>query len=77
MRRRIAYNDLDDPAKFVPTFMSDTSLLTPLQPYTTEVKIDQKSAARKDLTLLIHWRGGQRTASLVVIRTSTGGTNLW
>lgn len=74
VRRRIDFNNLDDAS---PTFMSNTGLLAPMQPFTTEVAVDQKSAARKDVTLSIHWRGGQRTASLVLIRTSTGGSNLW
>ena len=74
VRRRIDFKDLDDAS---PTFMSNTALLAPMQPLTTEVTVDQKSSARKDVTLSIHWRGGQRTAALVLIRTSTGGTNLW
>jgi len=74
VRRRIQFDQLDTAQG---TFMSDTSLLTPLQPYTTEVIVDRKSTAQKNLTLSIHWRNGQRTASLLLIRTTTGGSNLW
>ena len=74
VRRRIQFDQLEDAQG---TFMSDTSLLTPLQPYTTEVIVDRKSTAQKNLTMSIHWRNGQRTASLLLIRTTTGGSNLW
>jgi len=74
VRRRISFDQLETAQG---TFMSDTSLLSPLQPYTTEVIVDRKSTAQKNLTLSIHWRNGQRTASLLLIRTSTGGSNLW
>jgi len=74
VRRRIDFGDLETAQT---TFLTDTSLLEPLKPFTTAVTVDQKSTARKDLTMSIRWRNGKRTASLVLIRTTTGGTNLW
>lgn len=59
------------------TFLTDTTLLAPLGAYTTSVTVDKKSPLRKDVTLSIRWRNGQRNASLVLIRTQTGGGNLW
>jgi prepilin-type N-terminal cleavage/methylation domain-containing protein len=74
VRRRQPFAQLETQS---PTFVTDTSLLAPLGPFTTAVTIDAKSAVRKDVTLSIRWRNGRRTASLVLIRTNTGGGNLW
>lgn len=61
-----------------PTFVTDTSILAPLGPFTTAVQVDAKSPVRKDVTLTIRWRNGKRNASLVLIRTDAGGNaNLW
>ncbi|HKO55896.1 MAG TPA: prepilin-type N-terminal cleavage/methylation domain-containing protein [Thermoanaerobaculia bacterium] len=74
VRRRGAFASLESGS---PTFITDTNLLAPLGPFTTAVTVDTKSPVRKDVTLSIRWRNGQRNASLVLIRTDTGGSNLW
>jgi len=60
-------------------FSSDTTLtlLRPLKPFTTRVEVVEQRASMKQVTLTITWKAGKRTASLVLIRTNTGGSNLW
>jgi prepilin-type N-terminal cleavage/methylation domain-containing protein len=58
-------------------FSSDTTILRPLRPFTTKIEVAQPRATMKEVTLTITWKQGKRTASLVVVRTNTGGTNLW
>jgi prepilin-type N-terminal cleavage/methylation domain-containing protein len=60
VRRRINFADLDTSP---PTFMSQTAILAPLSPYTTDVTIS--------------WRRGARVARLAIVRADTGGSNLW
>ena len=72
--RRIAFANLD---KQPPTFQSDTSLLTPLAPFATIVSVKAGGPAVKHVTLTIRWNNGQRVASLSLVRSDTGGGNLW
>jgi prepilin-type N-terminal cleavage/methylation domain-containing protein len=74
LRRRIDFAELDTaPA----TFISDTSLLGSLNPYTTNVAIDSPRVGVKNLTMSVMWRGGVREAKMTIVRVNTGGTNLW
>lgn len=59
------------------TFLSDTTVLAPLAPYGTAVKIDDVKPGVKNVTLTIRWRNGQRDARLGVVRVETGGGSLW
>src|ERR1051325_4384718 len=76
VRRRAAFAGLESQS---PTFVTDTSLLAPLGPFTTAVTVEARTPLRKDVTLTVRWRNGQRSASLVLIRTDVGnpGANLW
>ncbi|HEV7922343.1 MAG TPA: prepilin-type N-terminal cleavage/methylation domain-containing protein [Thermoanaerobaculia bacterium] len=75
VRRRDPFAQLETQP---PAFVTDTSLLRPLGPFTTAVTVVAKSAVRKDVTLSIRWGNGKRSAALVLIRTDAGGgANLW
>lgn len=74
VRRRMDFTDLDSAS---PVFVTDTSLLLPLQPVKTHVTIDQPSADVKNLTMSVIWQQGKRVATLHLSRVNTGGSNLW
>jgi len=57
-------------------FDSDTTLLTPLQDFTTAIDVAETDGV-KNVTMTIRWRKEGRQAQLVLIRVDTGGTNLW
>lgn len=71
--RRIAFSQLDSEA---PRFQSDTSLLAPLAPYTTAVRVDTARPDVKNVTLTVRWRNAQE-AKLSIVRVDTGGSGLW
>ncbi len=74
VRRRIDFNQLDGaPSDFV----SDTAILAPLQPYSTYVTIEDVNINVKNVTMLVRWHKGQRSARLAILRANTGGSNLW
>jgi prepilin-type N-terminal cleavage/methylation domain-containing protein len=72
--RRMDFASIDDPAK--QTFQSDLSVLAPLAPYTTAVKVETPQADVRDVTLTIRW-AANREARLAIARASTGGSGLW
>jgi prepilin-type N-terminal cleavage/methylation domain-containing protein len=72
--RRVNFDWIDDPAK--QTFQSDLSVLAPLAPYTTSVKVETPQADVRNVTLTIRW-AANREAHLAVARANTGGTGLW
>ena len=74
VRRRINFADLDTS---LPIFMSETTILAPLSPYTTDVTISNPTSTVKNLTMTIRWRRGTRVARLTIVRADTGGSNLW
>jgi prepilin-type N-terminal cleavage/methylation domain-containing protein len=74
VRRRIDFAALDSSS---PTFLSDTSILAPLKPFSTTVLVTETSSGIKNVSMTVRWRGGARAAHLVIIRTNTGGSNLW
>lgn len=71
-QRRVAWNALADG-----TFATPTTLLRPLGPFRTSVRIERTSPYLKKVTMAIEWRDGARRAELAVMRADTGGTNLW
>ena len=71
--RRIDFAQLDSEP---PTFQSDTSLLAPLTPYTTAVRVDTARPDVKNVTLTVRWRNAQE-AKLSIVRVDTGGSDLW
>jgi prepilin-type N-terminal cleavage/methylation domain-containing protein len=74
VRRRINFDELDS-AK--PSFVSDTSILAPLAPYATTVTVTDTAVDLKSVVMKVRWRGGRRVATLTILRTNTGGSNLW
>ncbi len=60
-----------------PKFQSDTSILQVLTPFNTAVKIDTPRPDIKNVTFTVKWDGGQRQASLSILRADTGGSSLW
>lgn len=72
--RRIGFAQLDGEP---PTFQSDTSLLAPLAPFTTAVRVDDTAQPDvKNVTLTVRWRNS-RQAKLALVRVDTGGSGLW
>jgi prepilin-type N-terminal cleavage/methylation domain-containing protein len=74
MRRRIDFDKLDASPM---TFVSDTALLKPLQPFAAVVSVKDAQPDVKHLTLTVRWGNGQRVATLGLVRVNTGGGNLW
>jgi prepilin-type N-terminal cleavage/methylation domain-containing protein len=72
-RRRVDYANLDNDTEF----LSDTTLLAPLKPFTTSVIVKQTQPGVKNVLMAIRWRDGQRVAQLELVRVDTGGSNLW
>ena len=72
--RRMDFASIDDPAKQI--FQSDPSVLAPLAPYTTAVKVDTPQADVRNVTLTIRW-ATNREARLAIARANTGGSGLW
>lgn len=77
VRRRINFTSLDNADVAPPTFITDTTLLRPLRPFTTNVSVASTSTYVKSVTMTITWHGGDKRASLSIVRVDTGGTNLW
>ena len=74
VRRRMDFTDLDTAP---PTFVTDTGILIPLQPFKTHITIDQPTTDVKNITMQIIWQKGKRVATLHLSRVNTGGSNLW
>ncbi len=72
--RRESFAQIDVPSNQI--FKSDLTILTPLTPYTTAVKVDGPRADIRNVTLTIRW-ATNREAHLAVARVNTGGTGLW
>jgi prepilin-type N-terminal cleavage/methylation domain-containing protein len=74
LRRRLTFTELDGaPVDFI----SDTTILGPLAPYTTTVTVTAVSADVKKVVMTIRWNGGKRIARMGIARVDTGGSNLW
>ncbi|HYC91282.1 MAG TPA: type II secretion system protein [Thermoanaerobaculia bacterium] len=73
-RRRISFAALEGAE---PEFLSDTTILRPLQPFSTIVSVTQGKPGVKNVLMTIRWRNGERQAKLELVRADTGGSNLW
>ncbi len=73
--RRIPFWRLDQEVTQAPTFRSDTTILLPLEAYTTSVRVDTPRPDVKSVTFTIRW--AQRKAELSIVRADTGGSSLW
>jgi prepilin-type N-terminal cleavage/methylation domain-containing protein len=59
-------------------FQTDTTLIQPLAPFVTTVKVDKTNDDVRQVTLSIKWDSGKREAKLSIARVNTGGANpLW
>jgi prepilin-type N-terminal cleavage/methylation domain-containing protein len=58
-------------------FYTETQLIDPMAPFTTEVKVVQTSDDVREITFTITWENGKQVASLGIVRTNTGGNPLW
>lgn len=74
VRRRLSYTAVGTAGD---DFLSDTVIIRPLEPFTTEVKVDLTKPGVKRVVMKIRWREGKREASLGLVRVDTGGTNFW
>jgi prepilin-type N-terminal cleavage/methylation domain-containing protein len=72
MQRRFLYDKLVSGG-----FQSDTQILAPLQPFATIVFVEQTQPGIKRVTMTVRWQNGKKDAKLVLVRTDSGGTNLW
>jgi prepilin-type N-terminal cleavage/methylation domain-containing protein len=73
--RRLPFADVQPANAF-----ANTEILAPLGPSCeTRVEVELKNPQRKDVTLIVRWDdgSGNREAKLGLVRTDTGGTNLW
>lgn len=73
--RRIPWAQLD--ALHAQPFQSDLAVLSSLEGVSSRVEVGEGRPRVKDLTLTLSWRGGEQTASVTVLRSDTGGANLW
>lgn len=73
--RRIGFGALD--TQPTTAFQSDTSILAPLSPFSTSVRIDTARADVKNVTFTIRWDNARRIAKLSIVRVDTGGSTLW
>ena len=73
-RRRMDYGSLETQDV---AFVSSTEVLGPLTPFTTVVSVTAGEPGVKNVLMTIRWKDGERTARLELVRTDTGGTNLW
>ena len=53
--------------------LEDTTLLLPLEPYGTAVKVEVVQPGVKNVTMTIRWHNGEREARLGLVRVETGG----
>lgn len=58
-------------------FLSDLSVLAPLEGPTAVAAVESVSPAVRKVTLTVSWDAGKRTARAILYRTDTGGGSLW
>lgn len=58
-------------------FHSDLSMLDGIPGVRARAIVSQSDSATRSVRLRITWRNGSRSAEATVIRTDTGGGNLW
>jgi hypothetical protein len=71
--RRVDYANLDTLQN---DFQTSTLLLRPLEDWKTAVDVSLLRPGVKRVKLTINWRKDQ-TASVTLLRSDTGGSNLW
>lgn len=76
-RRRIPFDELDNPQKWPTTFLSDPDVLEALESAETIVAVELIKPGVKNVTMTVRWRNGERSARLGIVRVDTGGSPLW
>lgn len=74
MWRRINFQSIDSQPL---QFRSDLTIIGSMAPYVASVKIDKPRTDVRNITLTLRWDSAQRSAKLALVRSDTGGTNLW
>ena len=72
--RRIDFTPLD---ALDDTFDTDLAIIEPLKPYTTSINVTLLRPGVKSVTMSVKWGSSNRESKLTLLRTNTGGTNLW
>ena len=72
--RRISFSQLDSQPT---SFQSPLTILGPLAPFDTVVKVDTARPDVKHVTLTVSWEDGKKSAKLALVRVDTGGGDLW
>lgn len=70
------------PLDFVDTaanqrFQTDTTLLAPMAPYVTTVKVAKTNDDVRQVTFTIRWEAGKHEAKISIARVETGANPLW
>lgn len=73
--RHVPYIDLE-PGE-IRTFQSGRDVLYGFNDLETLVKIQETSTGLKEVLLTVRWNRGRESAMLTVLRTDTGGGELW
>lgn len=59
------------------TFRSDPAILAGIPDVVATVKVEAPSQSVREVRLHVSWRDGSKNAEALVVRTDTGGGNLW
>ena len=77
VERRISFGDNRLAPDLTRSFISDTSIVTPLDSVGTTVAVQKVNDDMKLVRMSVRWNKGARVATLTIIRTNTGGGALW
>ena len=77
VERRISFGDNRLAPDLTRSFISDTSIVTPLDSVGTTVAVQKVNDDMKLVRMSIRWNKGSRVATLTIIRMNTGGGALW
>ena len=77
VERRISFGDNKLAPELTRSFISDTSIVTPLDSVGTTVAVHKVNDDMKLVRMSVRWNKGARVATLTIIRTNTGGGALW
>ncbi len=73
--RRVPLDFVDNPDNQI--FQTETTLLAPMAPFVTTVKVDKTNDDVRQVTFTIRWEAGKREAKLSIARVNTGANPLW
>ena len=73
--RKTSFVDLD--ARSGTSFRAAPEIISDLENVSTVLSVEQTSPVVKSVTLTVRWRSGTRRESMLIVRSDTGGGNLW